>query len=136
MDYAFGLLRLATSSSEDFVVLNADDAVPATGSSLAILGSGFGSQLQEAQVLSISDQDCESSKNPAGFPVSVGESQFCAGDSQRGFCVDDWGGPLIIKGSNDTATPESDIQVGVAAWYDVCAQDFMHFKTNFHSHLR
>eukprot|EP00977_Amphora_coffeiformis_P014079 scaffold3849_cov179-Amphora_coffeaeformis.AAC.17 len=119
LDYAFAIVQLETSSSSDIVQLNSDPAVPDNETELGILGSGFDSTLNEADVFALTDEECTRSKNLAGFPMQVGASQMCAGDGVGGFCADDWGGPLVIRANlTDTTTldDDTDVQVGVAAW--------------------
>ena len=122
LDYAFAILQLADSSSaSDVVQLNSDPSVPDSETELTVLGSGFDTTLNEANVFALTDEECAGSQNLAGFPMQVGASQMCAGDGGSGFCVEDWGGPLVIQ-SNDTDTTTTvdvqDVQVGVAAWYE------------------
>ena len=88
LDYGFAILQLATSSAaEDIVQLNSDPAVPDNATELGVLGSGFDSTLNEANVFALTDEECASSKNLVGFPIQVGESQMCAGDGESGYVI-------------------------------------------------
>lgn len=115
LDYAFAIIQLASNSDLGIVELNSDPAVPDNTTELGVLGSGFDTTLNEADVFAIPDEECSASQNLAGFPIQVESSQMCAGDGESGFCVDDWGGPLVQRAENTTTAV--DVQVGVAAWY-------------------
>jgi secreted trypsin-like serine protease len=53
-----------------------------------------------------------------GGSYRVTENHICAGETGKGVCVGDSGGPLMVKAPN----PSGYIQIGIASWVRVCGE--------------
>jgi trypsin len=129
----FSLLKISNASSNDIVMLSNDSDSPhlVEGNELTVLGATTNRlvpTLASVTVTTIANGECSASKNDGGFPILLSQDQFCAGDASRGFCHDDYGGPMVVTSpidgdsnsnnttTNNTHTDNFDVQVGVAAW--------------------
>jgi trypsin len=114
------------------VKLNPDSTVPEVGADVTVVGwgdtdpsdEGFEAptELQEVEVNTMTNEDCNASDGPYGTYEQSGgitENMLCAADKGEDSCQGDSGGPLVIKG-NDPSGAE-DVQVGVVSWGYGCA---------------
>jgi secreted trypsin-like serine protease len=113
-DHDYMIIKLSGSSSLPTVRLNTNENLPATGSSLQVMGWGAtvaefadpDNTLQEVDVVPITNEKCSKKRN------GVTPDMLCTTAVNKGSCNGDSGGPLVILGSS----PEEDVQVGVVSW--------------------
>ena len=114
LNHDYMIIKLTGSSSLPIVRLNTNENLPATGSSLQVMGWGAtvaefadpDNTLQEVDVVPITNEKCSKKRN------GVTPDMLCTTAVNKGSCNGDSGGPLVILGSS----PEEDVQVGVVSW--------------------
>lgn len=124
-NYDFALCKLnepVTIDSPITLELNEEDAVPAEGQNLDVMGLGalsqFGSSpeyLHEVTVPAITNSECNRRKYYDG---RITDSMLCAGFPEKGekdACQGDSGGPIVQKIGN------KHVHVGVVSWGEGCA---------------
>lgn len=132
------ILKLETPvQSVTPVILNFDEAIPATQQELTVIGLGQLSQngglpdkLQFVNVDEFPFEECEDRYSPFGggffgdffedfFSNMEETEQVCAGgDGISDSCFGDSGGPLVVNGGSS----ETDVQVGLTSYGQGCAQ--------------
>jgi secreted trypsin-like serine protease len=115
----FMLLKLSGESSKPVIRLNKFPSKPENNQELHVIGFGdmhpgaayvSPNRLHEVTVNYMTNKQCVASSI---YPKTLlGESSMCALDHREDACSGDSGGPLIVKGRNDS----QDIQVGVVSW--------------------
>lgn len=111
------LVKLAGVSSNPFVTLNVDDAIPsAQDEVLDAIGFGTASVLHTTSVSYLPNDICEQVEFPAlnkSLAGLITPDMMCASSSLGGTCDNDNGAPLIKRG----ASFYEDVQIGLVSWY-------------------
>lgn len=140
-DYMIMILERDATEVTDFVKVSSDFV----GSDVAVTTMGYGDTyspheikypapvLQEAEVFTYSNEDCDATTGTLGGTESHGwmvggvdgsyegmisDQMLCASDIGKDSCYGDSGGPLIIKRTDDK---DVDRQVGLVSWGFGCA---------------
>lgn len=145
-DLMLVLLETPTKMDLPFVRLNTDNNRPNVGEDVTVMGWGDrtineidvngSSVLLSADIYVISNEDCDNSSgimvwheetangtivthsNHSSYKGWITDNMLCAANIAKGACWDDYGSPLVIRGSNSGGT--DDVLVGVFSWVDAC----------------
>jgi hypothetical protein len=110
LENGFAIILLTGTSDLEIVELNPSPTVP-TGEALIVMGQGniLPGNLRTPSFLTstvVQTSDCTAFHSTAGFPAIATSSQFCVGNITKGFCDEDWGGPLILSAPDSAAVAD------------------------------
>jgi hypothetical protein len=133
-DFDYMIAILASSSSFDYISLNANPDIPTGAFTDEVRALGFGytspdsgvSQvLQQVDLTYIPNNVCVQAKDPStglSYQGLIRDDMMCAADNGEDSCQGDSGGPLIVPSGVNGFT--KDVQVGIVAWGYGCASAF------------
>ena len=121
-NFDMSLIKLANPSNYSVVTLNNNDTYPESGSNVTTIGWGrthVDSPVTSDILLEVELDVVNNTECATNYGNGITDKMICAARPNKGTCIGDSGGPLIVKGENAT----EDLQVGFVYGAKGCAEE-------------